>query len=81
MGSTPALALACEAGSRKSAGLRPRIEVPQRRRRSAALACKGQVAEKQRPQRALRLERPGCAAPEARGDEPEPCPDAGEGGC
>jgi hypothetical protein len=36
MGSNPMLALASQAGSRKSAGLRPRIEVPRRRRRSSA---------------------------------------------
>lgn len=32
VGSTPMLAPACKAGSRESAGLRPRIEVPRRRR-------------------------------------------------
>jgi hypothetical protein len=57
VGSTPMLAPASEAGSRESAGPRPRIEVPRRRRRSAALACKGRVVETQRPQRAFRLER------------------------
>jgi hypothetical protein len=79
MGSIPMLAPAREAGSGKSAGLRPRIEVPQRRHQSAATAREGRVAEKQQPQRALRLERRGCAASEVRGDDPEPCPDAGEG--
>src|ERR1700756_5656421 len=79
MGSTPMLAPASQAGSRESAGLRLRIEVPRRRRRSAAMAREGRAAGKRAPQRALRLERRGCGAPEVRGDDLEPCPDAGEG--
>jgi regulator of protease activity HflC (stomatin/prohibitin superfamily) len=62
----------------RTRGFGPASRCPSGDADQTALARKGQVAEKQRPQRALRFERPRCAAPEARGDEPEPFPDAGE---